>query len=362
MSNFFNDLVEKIKDEDTHIVADGLGSAEFSGYIDTGSYILNAVLSGSIFGGVPNNKVTAFAGEQATGKTFFALGVVQQFLLDNPDGGVVYFDTEAAVTRDMMEGRGIDTRRVIVSEPDTIQKFRTNCLKIIDKYTETPEKDRKPMMMVLDSLGQLSSSKEMDDTAAGADTRDMTKAQLIKATFRVINLKLAKIGVPLIVTNHVYAAVGSYIPTNEIAGGSGLKYTASTIAMLTKKKDKDGTDVVGNIIKVNMYKSRLSKENAKVEVKLSYKTGLDRYYGLLELAEKYGIFKKVSTRYELSDGSKVFGKQIYDNPEQYFTEEVLALIDKAARKEFLYGEENPISDVEGEYESSDTALSDSGDE
>ena len=362
MSNFFTELAEKIKDEDTHIIADGLGSAEFSGYIDTGSYILNAAMSGSIYGGVPNNKVTAFAGEQATGKTFFALGVVQQFLLDNPDGGVIYFDTEAAVTRQMMDGRGIDVNRVIVSESDTIQKFRTVCLNIIDKYKETPEKDRKPMMMVLDSLGQLSLSKEMEDTADGKDTRDMTKAQLIKATFRVINLKLAKIGVPLIVTNHVYAAVGSYIPMNEIAGGSGLKYTASTIAMLTKKKDKDGTDIVGNIIKVNMYKSRLSKENTKVEVKLSYKTGLDRYYGLLDLAEKYGIFKKVSTRYELTDGSKVFGKTIYENPEQYFTKDILDLIDKAARKEFAYGEEDTVSNVETEYESSDTALSSIGDE
>ena len=360
MSNFFNDLVEKIKDDDTHVVADGLGSAEFTGHIDTGSYILNAVLSGSIYGGVPNNKVTAFAGEQATGKTFFALGVVQQFLLDNPDGGVIYFDTEAAVTRDMMEGRGIDTRRVIVSEPDTIQKFRKVCLDIIEKYNESPEKDRKPMMMVLDSLGQLSSSKEMEDTAEGKDTRDMTKAQLIKATFRVINLKLAKIGVPLIVTNHVYAAVGSYIPTNEIAGGSGLKYTASTIVMLGKKKDRDGTDIVGNIIKVNMYKSRLSKENSKVEVKLSYKTGLDRYYGLVDLAVKHGIFNKVSTRIETPNGNKVFEKAIYKEPEKYFTKDVLDLIDKAAKKEFAYGEDDTAQEVETEYESSDTTLSDTG--
>jgi RecA/RadA recombinase len=360
MSNFFNDLVEKIKDDDTHIVADGLGSAEFSGYIDTGSFILNAVLSGSIYGGVANNKVTAFAGEQATGKTFFAMGVVQQFLLDNPDGGVIYFDTEAAVTRDMMASRGIDTTRVVVSEPDTIQKFRHVCLNIIDKYTDTPEKDRKPMLMVLDSLGQLSSSKEMEDTADGKDTRDMTKAQLIKATFRVINLKLAKIGVPLIVTNHVYAAVGSYIPTNEIAGGSGLKYTASTIAMLGKKKDRDGTDVVGNIIKVTMYKSRLSKENKRVEVKLSYKTGLDRYYGLVDIAVKHGIFNKVSTRVELPDGTKTFEKSIYKEPEKYFTKDILDLIDKAAKKEFAYGEEHTDTDVEEEYESSDTTLPDNG--
>ena len=120
MSDFFRNLVEDIKDADTVIAADGTGSAEFTGTIDTGSYILNAALSGSLYGGAPNNKITAFAGESATGKTFFVLGVVMQFLKDNPEGGVVYYDTEAAVTKEMMESRGIDTRRVIIAEPDTI--------------------------------------------------------------------------------------------------------------------------------------------------------------------------------------------------------------------------------------------------
>ena len=340
MSNFFENLVEQLKDEDTTILADGTSSAEYSGCIDTGSYALNAVLSGSIYGGVPNNKVTAFAGESATGKTFFVLGIVKQFLDANPEGGVIYFDTEAAVTKGMMEQRGIDPKRVVVSEPDTIQKFRHTALQIIDKYTAQPEDKRKPMMMVLDSMGQLSSTKEMEDTAEGKETKDMTKAATIKATFRVLNLKLAKIGVPLLVTNHVYDVVGAYIPTKEMAGGSGLKYTASTIVFLSKKKDKDGTEVVGNIIKAKLVKSRLTKENSQVEVRLSYSTGLDRYYGLLEIAEKYNIIKKVSTRYELPDGSKVFGKNINEEPEKYFTPEVLLQIDEACKKEFLYGQGN----------------------
>ena len=138
MSNFFRNLAEDIKDEDTSIAADGLSSGEYSGTIDTGSYVLNAVLSGSVYGGVPNNKVTAFAGESATGKTFFVLGVATQFLKDNPDAGVVYYDTEAAVTKDMMEARGIDTSRVIIAEPDSIQKFRTHALKVIENYEQTP--------------------------------------------------------------------------------------------------------------------------------------------------------------------------------------------------------------------------------
>lgn len=336
MNDFFRDLVNEIKDEDTSIAADGAGSAEFSSFIDTGCYALNAVLSGSIYGGVPDNKVTAFAGESATGKTYFVLGVVRAFLEQNKDGGVVYYDTEAAVTKQMMESRGIDTSRVIIAEPDTIQKFRTHALKVLETYEKQP--NRPPMMMVLDSLGLLSTTKEMEDSTEGKETRDMTKAQVIKATFRTLTLKLAKVKVPLLVTNHVYELVGSYVPTKEMGGGTGLKYAASTIAFLSKKKEKDGDgDVIGNLVKIKMHKSRLSKENSEAVVLLTYDKGLDRYYGLLDLAEKYEIFKKVSTRYELPDGKKVFGKEINNNPENYFTEEVMARLEEAAKKEFSYG-------------------------
>ena len=346
MNNFFTDLVEQLKDEDTKILADGGASAEFSGHIDTGSYALNALLSGSIYGGVPNNKVTAFAGESATGKTFFVLGIVKQFLDANSEGGVIYFDTEAAVTKSMMEQRGIDTRRVVISEPDTIQKFRHTSLQIIERYSAQSEIKRKPMMMVLDSLGQLSSTKEIEDTAEGKETKDMTKAAILKATFRVLNLKLAKIGVPLLVTNHVYDVVGSMFPTKEMSGGSGLKYTASTIAFLSKKKDKDGTEVIGNIVRAKLVKSRLTKENSQVEVKITYSTGLDRYYGLLDIAEKYDIIKKVSTRYELPDGTKIFGKAINEEPEKYFTKEILDAIDEACKREFLYGQNSVNCSIE----------------
>ena len=348
MSDFFRSMVKELNDENTTIAEDGLNSSEFSGTVDTGSYILNAALSGSLYGGVPNNKITAFAGESATGKTFFVMGVVKQFLNDNPDAAVFYFDTEAAVTKDMMKSRGIDTNRVIISEPETIQKFRHTALQIIDNYSKTPEKDRPPMMMVLDSLGQLSTTKEVEDTAAGSETRDMTKAAVLKATFRVLNLKLAKVNVPLLVTNHVYDVVGSYIPMKEMSGGSGLKYTASQIVFLGKKKEKDGQEVIGNIIKVNMMKSRFTKENKKIEVLLTYDKGLDRYYGLLQLAEKYNIIKKVSTRYELPDGTKVFGKSINNEPEKYFTEDIMAQLEEAAQKEFMYGSPETIQEDQEE--------------
>ena len=334
MSDFFRNLVDDMKDEDTTIMGDGKGAAEFGGTIDSGSYMLNAVLSGSIFGGIPNNKITAFAGESATGKTFFVLGVAKQFLQDNPDGGIVYYDTEAAVTKQMMEERGVDTTRVIISQPDTIQKFRTHAMKTIDMYEKSP--DRPPMLFILDSLGLLSTEKEVADTTEGKDVRDMTKSQLIKGAFRVLTLKLAKIGVPMIVTNHVYEVIGSYMPMKEMGGGSGLKYAASTIAYLSKKKVRDGTEITGIIIKAKMFKSRLAKENAQAEVLLSYTGGLDRHYGLLEFGEKHGIFKKSGNRYEMGE-SKLYGKQILKDPQKYFTEDVLKQLDEACKTEFSYG-------------------------
>jgi len=129
----------------------------------------------------------------------------------------------------------------------------------------------------------------------------------------------------------------SYVPTKEMGGGSGLKYAASTIIYLSKKKEKDGTEVVGNIIKAKTHKSRLSKENKDVEVRLYYdERGLDRYYGLLELGELGGLWKNVAGRYEI-DGKKIYAKQILANPEEYFTDEVMQKLDEIARQEFSYG-------------------------
>ena len=124
----------------------------------------------------------------------------------------------------------------------------------------------------------------------------MTRSQIVKSAFRVLTLKLGQANVPMIMTNHTYDVIGSMFPQKEMGGGSGLKYAASSIIYLGKRKEKDGTEVVGNIIHCKNYKSRITKENAQIDVRLTYKTGLDKYYGLLELAE--GVFKKVSTRYE----------------------------------------------------------------
>jgi RecA/RadA recombinase len=336
MSDFLTGLGKTIGNEFAGIVEDGIVAGDVDGYIDTGSYVLNALVSGSIFGGIPNNKITAFAGESATGKTFFVLGAVQQFLNDHPDG-VIYFESESALTKSMISERGIDTKRIAMVPVATIEEFGTQAVKTLDKYLEQHESERQPILIVLDSLGMLSTVKEMTDTESGSDKRDMTRAPKIRGIFRTLTLKLGRAKVPMLITNHTYAVIGSYVPMKEMSGGSGLKYAASNILFLSKKKEKDGNEIVGNIIKVANHKSRLTKENKKVDVLLTYDEGLNRYYGLLELAEEAGIFKKVSTRYELPDGSKQFGKSINSSPEKYFTEEVLQEIEKHVGRTFMYG-------------------------
>jgi len=333
--DFLKDIVKEIGDDFTQLASD---IDETERYVDTGSYIFNGLTSGSIFGGVSGNKITAIAGESATGKTFFSIAVVKNFLISNPDGYCLYFDTEAAVNKSLLANRGIDLNRLAVVNVVTVEDFRSKALKAVDIYLKKPEEDRKPLIFVLDSLGMLSTDKEITDALNEKQVRDMTKSQLIKGAFRMLTLKLGQANIPMIVTNHTYDVIGSYVPTKEMGGGSGLKYAASQIIYLSKKKEKDGTEVIGNLIKAKTAKSRLSKENKDVTVRLYYdERGLDRYYGLLELGELGGLWKNVAGRYEI-DGKKVYAKAIYKDPEQYFTQEVLEKLDAIARKEFSYGE------------------------
>jgi len=332
--DFLKEIVKEIGDDYTQLAKDIEGTEQF---IDTGSYIFNGLVSGSIFGGVSTNKITAIAGESSTGKTFFSLAVVKNFLDNNPDGYCLYFDTEAAVNKGLLESRGIDMKRLVVVNVVTIEEFRTKALKAVDIYLKTSEEDRKPCMFVLDSLGMLSTEKEIRDALDDKQVRDMTKSQLVKGAFRMLTLKLGQAKIPLIVTNHTYDVIGSYVPTKEMGGGSGLKYAASTIIYLTKKKEKDQKEVIGNIIKAKTHKSRLSKENREVNIRLYYdERGLDRYYGLLELGELGGLWKNVAGRYQINE-KKIYAKEILKNPTEYFTDDIMEKLDSIAKEYFSYG-------------------------
>ena len=306
--DFLSQVIKDSKNEFASLASDGIAAGDVETFVDTGSYIFNALVSGSIYGGIPSNKITALAGESGTGKTFFCLSVVRNFLDLDPNAGVIYFETESAISRNMVESRGIDSKRMVIFPVNTVEEFRTQAVRIIDKYMETPKDERKPLMFVLDSLGMLATNKEVEDASNDKQVRDMTKAQLIKSCFRILTLKNERNNIPMLVTNHTYDVVGAYVPTKEMGGGSGLKYSASTIVYLGKKKEKDGTTLIGNIVKCEAKKSRLTREGSKVETRLFFdERGLEKHYGLLELGERAGLWKNVAGRYEI-EGKKVYAK------------------------------------------------------
>ena len=339
MDNMFDAIVKAAGNDYASKVSDGLES-DVSSYVDTGSYALNALLSGEIYKGAPSNKIGVFAGEEATGKTFYLLAVAKKFLDENPTGAVAYFESEQALTKEILEQRGFDTKRIYILPVLTIQEFRTQAVKILDEYLAVDEGEREPLLMILDSAGNLSTTKEVTDIAEGKDTRDMTRAQLNRGTFRVLALKLGRANVSLLMSNHVYDVIGAYFPTKELSGGGGIKYAASYILMLTKSKKKDTDNVVtGAIIKIKTVKSRLTRENMVVETLLDYGKGLDRYYGLLPIAEALGIAQKQGNKYVIG-GQTAFENAINKNPEKFFTKVVLDSINEGCPKLFCYGSDN----------------------
>lgn len=333
MSNW-NKILKSAKNEYASVVADGVLAGDVTDWFDTGSYAFNAVISGSLFKGIPEGKVTTLAAESATGKTFIALQTVKNFLEKYPNSACMYFESEGALTKEMIEERGIDSKRIFILPVVTVQEFRNQIFNILDAYAEDPEKGR--LMCVLDSLGNLSTEKSQADAKSGNVAKDFTKASELKATFTSITLKLSKLKVPLVVTNHLYSTMDQYSPW-EMSGGAALKYVGSTTIFLYKRKLKDSAGkIAGNDLRCKALKSRFTRENSEVNVALKYESGLDKYYGLLDLALQTGVFGKDSTRVVIPSGKKVFGKTIMDNPEEYFTQEVLEEIDKRLPKIFSY--------------------------
>lgn len=354
-------------------LSDGFGTVDevgaygdVTGFIDTGSYALNALVSGSIFGGFPSNKIVGIAGEKSTGKTFYAIQTIKGFLDANPKAECLIFDDESAITSDQLSSRGIDISRVAVEPVATVEEFRTKCMNVLTAYKTsiTPylkkNKWKAPppaLMIVLDSLGNLSTNKEVTDISDGNDKRDMTKQQLLKGAFRVLTIECGKLNVPMICTAHTYSQIGAYIPTQVVGGGTGMQYAASIILAASKSYEKGGKDdkvTIGSVIKFVTEKSRMTRERQKVETLLRYDGGIDRYYGLLNFVLEMGELKKVAKGYEWPNGEKVSERSLINEPAKHFTPLLLERIDEWCGKRFKYvsdfvaGSEEDTVDVEPE--------------
>lgn len=307
-------------------------------FYHSGCYSLNLLTSGSISKGIAP-RIYIFAGSESSGKTFLMCSIAKHFIEQSPENFVVYFDTEEGVSSSIRESVGITKekgKQIICLPVSTVQEFREQSLLVINKFIEQKkENPNMKLLMILDSIGMLSTSKEIEDVESGKDTIDMTRAKLIRSAFRIITLKLAMNNIPLICTNHTYEDIGLFSKT-YMSGGKSLYYSASCIIFLTPKAEKG----VGKIINAKVVKSRFSKEGSEAIIKINYNKGLEEYSGILEISEMTGMVTKSGSWYVFPNGEKAQRKTIEENPEKFFTKEFLEELDKKCFPYYNYSLDN----------------------
>ena len=351
-------------------------------YIDTGSYALNMLLSGSIYKGFPGNRIVGFAGPTSAGKTYLTISILKNYQKMADNNYVICYDTEGRLTKDKLQDAGIVIDRYLHAPIRNLEQFKTEIIQGLsivkvevgfgdqtnkkdveemdpaklledEKQLEKKQEDapRDNYFFVLDSLSQAGSDKEETDAIKGDVKADMgARARTIKSIFRNITMDLNILKYPMIVTSHVYNPMNQYQP-NVIAGGTGLQYAAAIIIECLPTKDsvtdgKGNRHTIGTKIRCVLRKSELTKQWKSVPIKVNFANGLDRYSGLFEVCLENNIIVKDKTKYTFPDGNKYFMKDILETPEQVFTKASLDIIDVELGKIFTYGKNTEINTEE----------------
>lgn len=259
---------------------------EVDEYIPTGNYLLNALLSGSLFGGIPNSRSVGLIGDPETGKTFLCLNFVRE--AQKMGYHAIYCESEGAVDRKTVARFGVDTTKMRYEPTPTVNHFKKFAVQVIKMKNEAMERGENPkLIMFLDSLGMLGTEKELNDALAGKDAMDMgIKAKQLRAMFRATTLELAAAKIPLIVTNHTTIGnIGSYTgPTKESAGGDGPIFSLSSALLLSKKfevMDSNKSVKTGIIMTIRPKKSR-STIPTTINIHVGFVGGMNPFVGLEE--------------------------------------------------------------------------------
>ena len=254
--------------------------SEIDHYIQTGNYHLNACLTGSLFGGYPNNRAVALAGPSGTGKTYLILNAIKQ--AQKQGYSIVFYDSENAVDKALVEKFGIDASKFRYEPCNTVQEFRSSVTAITDVLIEQKKKGiaLPKIMVVLDSAGNLATQKEIDDAKTGSSKADMTRAKLLKSTFRIIMTQFGICKIPFLFTNHTYQTQDLF--SRQVGGGgTGPEYAASIILFLGKAKLKEGIEQTGISVTAKPNKNRFAKPTP-IKFHISFNKGMNPYVGLEE--------------------------------------------------------------------------------
>ena len=336
------DILKEIKkfNKFARVGSEGLTS-DIIWYVDTGSYMFNALLSGSLFGGFPGNRIVGFAGPQASGKTLMTLFIIKNFLELNPKYICIYYDTEGAVEKNQLLDLKIDTDRFWHIPIGSLEDLRIQTVKTVDlinkKKEENGDELEEKYFFVVDSIGMPASEKELSNALEGKTAIELKRPQILKSIFRCLTMDLSLLQMPMITTTHTYESMDMYKPKG-ISGGSGLMFAGSIIIEMSPSKDRDkDKQVRGTILKCTTRKSRTTKPNRSITMKLDFINGLDRYYGLIDFALDVGFLKKDGKKILFPSGSRYFRGEIEDKPADFFTEEVLKSLNEKAKEYFCYG-------------------------
>lgn len=271
--------------EDVGAEIGGEGSLPID-WISSGNYCLNKLMSGTLDKAIPVGRIVALAGESGVGKSLLTACFLREAQKKGYFG--VIFDSESAMDSTFLGNLGVDTKRIAYIQVDTVEQFRNKIVKIL----ENADPEQK-MFFVLDSMGNLSTEKELNDALEGKIASDMgLKSKTIRATFRVIANMINKTNSTLVVTNHTYTNASGYVPQQVMSAGAGLYYNASIVVMLKKKKLRDGQENVGITITATTDKNRFTPPFKSIVLDLDFAKGLQPTTGLLDVLIEQGVIEQ----------------------------------------------------------------------
>lgn len=292
-------LMDRMKKQSTIDISGSLDDSDIFGdrqVIQTEIPILNIALQGNLQGGLTSG-VTQIAGPSKHFKSMVALFMMRSFQRKYEDGAVLFYDSEFGTPKGYFKSFGIDMNRVLHSPIVDVEQLKHDIMVQLKEF-----KRGEKVLIVIDSLGQLASSKEVDDAIEGKSVADMTRAKSIKSLFRMVTPHLRIKDIPLVVINHTYKEIGLY-PKDIVGGGTGSYFAADTIWIIGRQQEKIEGEVAGYNFVLNVEKSRYVREKSKFSLTVMFEGGIETYSGLLELALEGGFVVKPSPGWYMKKGT-----------------------------------------------------------
>lgn len=283
-------LLDKLKKNSTIKETEVLNKSKFfakKDMIQTSVPMMNVALSGSLEGGLTPG-LTVFAGPSKHFKTAFSLLLAKAYTDKYEDAVVLFYDSEFGSPQAYFDNFGIDTSRILHTPITDIEQLKFD---IMSQVNSVERGDH--VIIIVDSVGNLASKKEVDDALEGKSVADMTRAKQMKSLFRMVTPHLTIKDIPMVVVNHTYSEIGLF-PKQIVSGGTGIYYSADNIFIIGRQQEKDGTDIIGYNFIINVEKSRFVREKSKIPVEVTFEGGISKWSGLLDVALEGGFVIKPS--------------------------------------------------------------------